>query len=65
MQNSRCFLSFKKEDNRTKQAVFRGKKKLQNCIENNLANTRLKNQNEFHDLKRNLKPTNKEKTIKH
>ena len=26
MQNSRCFLSFKKEDTRTKQAVFREKK---------------------------------------
>lgn len=33
------FLIFKKEENRTKQAVFRAKAKPLICIENNLINT--------------------------
>jgi len=39
MQKSGRFLTFKKEENRTKQAVFSAKAKPLICIENNLINT--------------------------
>ncbi|GEM_PF-3861485 len=41
------------------------KMKPSSCIKNSSIKKQLKRQNEFPDQKRNLKPTNKKKTIKH